>query len=111
VHSDARSAETTDWRQILRLYDQLLTVAPGPVVALHRAVALAEVEGPGPALQPVDALDLTSYHVYHAVRTDLLRRLNRRPEAATACGEAIAHTQNETERTFLLRRRQELAPD
>jgi len=82
--SDANAAAATDWRQILRLYDQLTDAAPGPVVALNRAVALAEVEGPGPALLLVDALGLDSYSLFHAVRADLLVRLGRRAEAANA---------------------------
>lgn len=75
VHSDAATAPATDWGQILRLYDQLAAVAPGPVVALNRAVAVAEVEGPARALDLVDALALPGYHVRHAVRAELLRRL------------------------------------
>ena len=77
VHSDAHDAAATDWRQILRLYDQLPTLAPGPVVALNRAVALAELEGPEPALRLVDALGLESYYLFHAVRADFLVRLGR----------------------------------
>jgi RNA polymerase sigma-70 factor (ECF subfamily) len=77
VHSDAPTAADTDWRQIVSLYDTLLAVAPSPVAALHRAAAVAEVDGPGAALALVDALDLDSYHLYHAVRADLLRRLGR----------------------------------
>ena len=82
VHSDARSAEATDWGQILALYDQLLAREANPVVALNRAVALAEVEGPAAALELVDALDLGAYHLFHAIRADLLRRLGRDAEAA-----------------------------
>ena len=106
VHSDARSASATDWGQILRLYDQLLVVAPSPIVALNRAVAVAEVDGPQQALTLVDALSpgLDGYHVLHAVRADLLRRLGRNPEAALAYQAAIAHTGNTAERTFLQRR-------
>jgi len=101
VHSDARRAADTDWRQILRLYDQLLALQPSPVVALHRAVAVAEVEGPEPALHLVDALDLDAYHLFHAIRADLLRRLGREAEAATAYEAAIARTANAAERDFL----------
>src|SRR5207302_26513 len=75
VHSDAPAAAATDWRQILRLYDQLLSFAPSPVVALNRAVAVAEVEGPEAALAHVDVLDLGGYHLFHAIRANLLRRL------------------------------------
>jgi RNA polymerase sigma-70 factor (ECF subfamily) len=81
VHSDAPVATATDWVQILRLYDQLLALAPSPVVALNRAVAVAEVEGPGAALALVDDLGLDGYHLFHAIRADLLRRLGRAGEA------------------------------
>nr|WP_245870720.1 RNA polymerase sigma factor [Asanoa hainanensis] len=102
VHTDDGD---TDWRQIVRLYDQLLVVAPSPVAALHRAVAVAEVDGPGPALAIVETLDLDRYHLYHSVRADLLRRLGRGGEAVTAYDEAIARTDNAAERRFLERRR------
>ena len=108
VHSDAPTAAATDWRQILALYDQLATLDPGPVVALHRAVAVAEVEGPAAALALVDALDLDGYHLLHAVRADLLRRLGREAEAALAYGTALDRTANAAERDFLERRRQAL---
>ena len=101
VHSDAPAAAATDWWQILELYDQLLTLAPSPVVALNRAVAVAEVEGPGAALALVDGLDLDGYHLFHAVRADLLRRLGRNAEAALAYEAAIARTRNTAERAFL----------
>jgi RNA polymerase sigma-70 factor, ECF subfamily len=107
VHSDAPTAAATDWRQILQLYDQLLALAPSPVVALHRAVAVAEVAGPEAALTIVDGLDLDGYHLFHAIRADLLRRLGRAAEAARAYGAAIARTDNATERDFLQRRREE----
>jgi RNA polymerase sigma-70 factor (ECF subfamily) len=110
VHSDARDAADTDWRQILQLYDQLLAFAPSPVVALHRAVAVAEVRGPRVALALLDGLDLDGYHLLHAVRADLLRRLGRTTEAARAYGEAIARTGNAAERNFLRRRRDALTP-
>ncbi len=110
VHADAPTADTTDWGQILQLYDQLMSLAPGPVVALNRAVAVAEVEGPGAALALVDALDLQGYHVFHAIRADLLRRLGRTPEAALAYEAAIARTENAAERRFLERSRRGLAP-
>jgi RNA polymerase sigma-70 factor, ECF subfamily len=110
VHSDARATSATDWSQVLRLYDHLLSLAPSPVVALNRAVAVAEVEGPNVALTLVDSLDLGGYHLFHAIRADLLRRLGRHAEAALAYEEAIARTENATEREFLRRRRQELFP-
>ena len=76
-----RFKNDTDWDQILRLYDQLLAVTPSPVVALNRAVAVAEVDGPAVALVLVDGLDLGGYYLFHAIRADLLRRLGRRAEA------------------------------
>jgi RNA polymerase sigma-70 factor (ECF subfamily) len=101
VHSDAPAAAATDWWQILELYDQLLTLAPSPVVALNRAVAVAEVEGPGAALALVDGLELDGYHLFHAIRADLLRRLGRNAEAALAYEAAVARTRNTAERAFL----------
>ncbi|CAM5338629.1 RNA polymerase subunit sigma-24 [Streptomyces xanthochromogenes] len=108
VHSDAATAGETDWHQIRQLYDQLLALAPTPVVALNRAVAVAETEGPAEALALVDALDLTAYHLFHATRADLLRRLGRYEEAAGAYKEALARTGNAAERAFLERRLAEL---
>jgi RNA polymerase sigma-70 factor, ECF subfamily len=105
VHSDAPTAAATDWGQILALYDQLLAVAPSPVVALNRAVAVAEVEGPEAALALVDRLDLGGYRLFHAIRADVLRRLDRDAEAARAYDAAIARTENAAERAFLERRR------
>ncbi|WSQ14390.1 RNA polymerase sigma factor [Streptomyces sp. NBC_01231] len=109
VHSDAPSADATDWGQILQLYDQLHALTPSPVVALNRAVAVAEAEGPGAALDLVDALDLGGYHVFHAVRADLLRRLGRDTEAAEAYETAVRLAGNPAERAYLERRRRELA--
>ncbi|MFI7501613.1 RNA polymerase sigma factor [Streptomyces sp. NPDC049687] len=108
VHSDAPTAEATDWGQILRLYDQLMAVAPSPVVALNRAVVVAEVEGPRPALDLLGTLGLDGYHVFHAVRADLLRRLDRRAEAVRAYDAALALTESAAERAHLERRRREL---
>jgi RNA polymerase sigma-70 factor (ECF subfamily) len=105
VHSDAPTAADTGWPQIVQLYDHLLTIEPSPVVALHRAVAVAEVEGPAAGLALVDRLDLARHHVFHAVRADLLRRLGRAGEAAQAYDAAIALAGNEAERSFLLRQR------
>ena len=110
VHSDAPAAAATDWVQILQLYDQLRSLAPSPVVALNRAVAVAEVEGPDAALTLIDGLELDGYHLFHAVRADLLRRLGRNAQAALAYDAAIARTENATERDFLQRRRQALTP-
>ncbi len=104
VHSAAPTAATTDWWQILQLYNQLLALAPSPVVALNRAVAVAEVEGPDAALTLVDGLDLGGYYLFHAVRADLLQRLGRNAEAADAYETAIARTENAAERAFLRRR-------
>jgi RNA polymerase sigma-70 factor (ECF subfamily) len=108
VHGDAPDTATTSWPQIVRLYDQLLALQPTPVVALHRAVAVAEVDGPGAALRLVDDLDLGRYHVFHVVRADLLRRLGRPDEADEAYRAAMAGTQNAAERAFLERRRRSL---
>jgi RNA polymerase sigma-70 factor, ECF subfamily len=109
VHSDAPAAGATDWPQILRLYDQLAALTPSPVVALHRAVAVAEVEGPAAALALIDDLGLSGYHLFHAIRADLLRRLGRSAEAALAYEAAIARTENASERDFLQRRRDAVA--
>jgi RNA polymerase sigma-70 factor, ECF subfamily len=109
VHSDAGTAADTDWRQILRLYDQLLAVAPNPVAKLNRAVAVAEVRGPGAALAELDDLHLDGYYLFHAIRADLLRRLERDADAALAYDAAIVLAANTAERAFLQRRRQSLA--
>jgi RNA polymerase sigma-70 factor, ECF subfamily len=104
VHSDAATAADTDWRQILQLYDQLSAMAPGPIVALNRAVAVAEVEGPHAALTLVDRLSLERYYLFHAIRADFLQRLGRHREAALAYDAAIARCENVAEREFLRRR-------
>jgi RNA polymerase sigma-70 factor (ECF subfamily) len=101
VHSDSPSAEVTDWEQILALYDQLLQLSPGPVVALNRAVAVAEVHGPAAALGLVDGLDLGGYGLFHAVRADLLRRLGRFREAKASYRDAVGLAGNAAERRFL----------
>ena len=108
VHSDAPTAAATDWRQILQLYDQLLALAPTPVVALNRAVAVAEVEGSESALAAVESLDLGDYYLFHAIRADLLSRLGRNVEASHAYDAALALTSNAVERTFLERARNAL---
>ena len=122
VHADTTGtgAQATDWGQILQLYDQLLAVAPSPVVALNRAVALAEVDGPAAALAVVDELgaaagqgpgpSLGGYHVYYAIRADLLRRLGRAGEAAAAYDAALARTANAAGQDFLRRQRDQLTP-
>jgi RNA polymerase sigma-70 factor, ECF subfamily len=109
VHSDAATADATDWSQILQLYDQLSAVAPGPIVTLNRAVAVAEVDGPHAALTIVDRLDLGHYYLCHAIRADLLRRLGRYGEAALAYEAAIARSENAAEREFLHGRLRSLA--
>jgi len=98
----------TDWGQVRQLYDLLIVLDPSPVVALHRAVAVAELEGPAAALRVVDELDLDRYYLFHAVRADLLRRLERLDEAGAAYEAAMARTDNETERAFLRQRRDEV---
>jgi RNA polymerase sigma-70 factor, ECF subfamily len=107
VHSDSPTAADTDWSQILALYDQLLVLTPTPVVALNRAIALAEVVGPEVALTEVDRLDLAQYHLFHSTRAALLQRLRRAGEAASAYAAAAALTTNETERAFLEQRARE----
>ena len=103
--ASARRHPAPDWRRIVALYDALLAVAPTPVVALNGAVAVAEVEGPAAALALVDALDLDRYHLFHAVRADLLERLGRDAEAGAAWAAAIERAGNAAERDFLRRRR------
>ncbi|WP_431896878.1 RNA polymerase sigma factor [Nonomuraea sp. bgisy101] len=98
VHSDGSA---TDWRQVLALYDQLTAIAPSPVVALNRAVAVAEVAGPAAALELVDELDLGTVHLFHAIRADLLRRLGHTARARAAYAAAIRLAGNDAERAFL----------
>jgi RNA polymerase sigma-70 factor, ECF subfamily len=101
VHADAPTVEQTDWAQIIALYDHLLAVAPTPVVALNRAIAVGEVQGPAAALALIEELDLDNYHPFHATRADLLRRLGRHSEAALAYQRAAAIAPTEAERDFL----------
>ena len=103
VHADAPTSGDTDWRQIVRLYDQLTAFAPTPVVALNRAVAIAEADGAERALAIVDDLDLDGYYLFHAVRADLLARLRRPDEARAAYERAAALTQNDAERAHIQR--------
>ncbi|MGB8877230.1 MAG: RNA polymerase sigma factor [Solirubrobacteraceae bacterium] len=105
VHSDAAGPADTDWNQILALYDQLMSFTPTPVVALNRAVALAEVDGPRAALEAIEGLPLERYYLYHAIRADLLRRLGDTDNAAAAYQAAIERTENRSEIVFLERRR------
>ncbi len=101
VHSDATDVGDTDWRQIVALYDQLLALGWSDVVALNRAVAVAELDGPQVALSLVEGLDLPGYHLYHSVRADLLRRADRQDEAIAAYAKALELTGNEREQEFL----------
>jgi RNA polymerase sigma-70 factor, ECF subfamily len=109
VHSDAADPADTDWGQIVRLYDQLLGLSPTPVVALNRAIAVAETDGPAAALVLVDQLELDRYHLYHATRGDLLARLGDAGAATAAYDRAITLTTNEIEGDHLRRRRAALA--
>jgi RNA polymerase sigma factor (sigma-70 family) len=108
VHTDGAA---TDWSQVLALYDQLLSLMPTPIVALNRAVAVAEVHGPAMALAALEDVQLPGYHLLPATRADLLVRLGREAEAAAAYDQAIALVGNETERAFLANRRAGLRPD
>jgi RNA polymerase sigma-70 factor (ECF subfamily) len=108
VHTDAIDASMTDWSQVVALFDQLLAISPNPVVALNRAVAVAEVDGPEVALALVEPLALTSYHAWHATRADLLRRLGRRDDARAAYDRAIELAGSEAEESFLRGRRDSL---
>jgi len=114
LHCQAARAEDTDWPQIVRLYELLERRQPSPIVSLNRAAALAMVDGPGPALALVDALaaagDLDRYHLLHAVRADMLRRLGSLAEAARSYAAAIERVTNEAERRFLERRLREVRP-
>src|SRR5450631_1764087 len=108
VHTDAPTASDTDWSQVVALYDQLTRLDPSPIVALNRAVAVAELDGPKVALALVDPLPLTGFHAWHVTRADLLRRLGRTAEAKESYAAAIAATQNSAERAYLSRKRGEL---
>ena len=108
VHTDAAAAMDTDWSQVVALYDQLTRLDPSPIVALNRAVAVAELDGPTVALALVDRLPLTGYHAWHAARADMLRKLGRTAEAKESYNAAIAATQNSAERAYLSRKRGEL---
>ncbi|MDX6197663.1 MAG: polymerase sigma-70 factor, subfamily [Actinomycetota bacterium] len=108
VHTDAPSAQDTDWSQIVALYDQLIRLDPSPIVELNRAVAVAELDGPSVGLALIDRLPLTGYHAWQATRADLLRRLGRTAEAKEAYAAAINATQNTAERAYLSRKRGEL---
>jgi len=109
VHTDARDIRDTDWSQILALYNQLVRVDPSPIVRLNRAIALAELDGPEVALAQVDGLPLDGYHIFHATRADLLRRLGRSEQSRAAYDRAIELTGNTAETAYLIRRRDQLA--
>ena len=110
VHTSARDVRDTDWSQVVALYDQLAAIDPSPIVALNRAVALAELDGPDVALAIIDRLDLSGYHAYHASRADLFRRLGRTADARTAYETAIDLATNTAEIAYLTRRRDQLGP-
>jgi RNA polymerase sigma-70 factor (ECF subfamily) len=111
IHTAAPDVRDTDWSRIASLYDRLHALSPSPIIALNRAVAIAEVDGPQVALALVDDLALDGYHAWHATRADLLRRLGRADEARAAYDAAIAATENAAERAYLARRRSQLASD
>ena len=108
VHTSARTAADTDWSQIAALYSQLFALTPSPVVALNRAVAVAELDGPGVGLADVDRLDLPTYHLWHSTRAELLRRLGRADDARVAYDAALGLTDNLAETEYLIRRRDSL---
>ena len=113
VHCDAESFEATDWPQVIVLYDHLFSVMATAVVALNRAIAIAEIEGPGAALGTLDAIapDLENYHLLHGARGAMLRRLGRRDEARAAYERAVDLAATEADRRFLARQIEELAED
>jgi RNA polymerase sigma-70 factor (ECF subfamily) len=112
VHAEASSVASTDWRQIILLYDQLIRIHPSPVVELNRAVAVAMCEGPEHGLRLIDGLlareELANYHLAHSARADLCRRLGRLPEARASYEKALALARQEPERRFLAGRLREL---
>jgi RNA polymerase sigma-70 factor (ECF subfamily) len=111
VHTSARDVRDTDWSQVVALYDQLVRLDPSPIIALNRAIAVAELDGPEVALAAVDRLEprLAGYHAYHAARADLLRRLGRSQKARAAYDKAIGMAGNTAEIAYLTRRRDQLA--
>jgi RNA polymerase sigma-70 factor (ECF subfamily) len=110
VHTSARDVRDTDWSQIVALYDQLVRLDASPIVALNRAIAVAELDGPKVALAEVDRLEagLSRYHAYHATRAELLRRLGRSRESREAYDRAIELAGNTAETAYLTRRRDQL---
>ena len=111
VHTSARRARDTDWSQVVALYDQLVRIDPSPIVALNRAIAIAELDGPEVALAAIDRLEdrLADYHAFHAACADLLRRLGRSRESRAAYDKAIELAGNTAETAYLTRRRDQLA--
>jgi RNA polymerase sigma-70 factor, ECF subfamily len=109
VHTDARDVRDTDWSQVVALYDQLVVLDRSPIVRLNRAIAIAELDGPEVALAEVDGLPLEGYHLFHATRAELLRRLGRSDQARAAYGRAIGLAVNTAEKAYLIRRRDQLA--
>jgi RNA polymerase sigma-70 factor, ECF subfamily len=109
VHTDARDVRDTDWSQVIALYDQLVRLDPSPIVRLNRAIAVAELDGPEVALAEIDGLPLGEYHLFHATRADLLRRLGRSAESRAAYDRAIELAGNTAEAAYLIRRRDQLA--
>jgi RNA polymerase sigma-70 factor, ECF subfamily len=109
VHTDARDVRDTDWSQVVALYDQLVVLDRSPIVRLNRAIAIAELDGPEVGLAEVDGLPLEGYHLFHATRAELLRRLGRSDQARAAYGRAIGLAVNTAEKAYLIRRRDQLA--
>ncbi len=110
VHTSALDIRDTDWSQIVALYDQLVRLDPSPIIALNRAIAVAELDGPEAALAAIESLDskLAGYHAYHATRADMLRRLGFTQRSRAAYGKAIALAGNAAETASLARRRDQL---
>jgi RNA polymerase sigma-70 factor, ECF subfamily len=109
VHTDAPDVRATDWSQVVALYDQMVRLDPSPIVRLNRAIAVAELDGPEVALAEVDRLPLQGYHLFHATRAELLRRLRRSEESRAAYDAAIELAGNTAETAHLIRRRDQLA--
>jgi RNA polymerase sigma-70 factor (ECF subfamily) len=109
VHTDARDVRDTDWSQVIALYNQLVRLDPSPIVRLNRAIAVAELDGPEVALAEIGGLPLEDYHLFHATRADLLRRLGRSEESRAAYDRAIELAGNTAEKAYLIRRRDQLA--
>jgi RNA polymerase sigma-70 factor, ECF subfamily len=113
LHAHAASFDQTDWREIAALYVRLASISPSPVIALNHAAAVAMSEGPDRGLACIDALsaggDLREYHLFHAARADLLRRLGRTGEAVEAYNRALTLARNPVEQAFLRRRLEQIS--